>query len=53
MLLSFGFFITLYCATNGINALMDAFNHAINIAETRSFIKQRSISLFLFVILAC
>ncbi|MFI3191073.1 hypothetical protein BCS42_02695 [Crenothrix sp. D3] len=51
-LLSFGFLVTLYFATNGINALMDAFNHAINITETRSFIKQRAISLFLFVVLS-
>lgn len=51
-LLSFGFLVTLYFATNGINALMDAFNHAIHINETRSFIKQRGISLFLFVTLS-
>lgn len=51
-LLSFGFLITLYFATNGINALMEAFNHAIHVAETRTFIKQRAISLFLFVILS-
>jgi membrane protein len=51
-LLSFGFLITLYFATNGINALMDAFNHAIHVAETRTFIKQKGISLFLFVTLS-
>ncbi len=51
-LLSFGFLVTLYFATNGINALMDAFNHAIHINETRSFIKQRGVSLFLFVALS-
>jgi membrane protein len=51
-LLSFGFLITLYFSTNGINALMDAFNHAIHVAETRSFFKQRVVSLFLFVALS-
>lgn len=50
-LLSFGFFITLYFATNGINALIDAFNQAIHVVEARSFIKQRCVSLFLFVAL--
>lgn len=51
-LLSFGFLVTLYFATNGINALMDAFNQAIHVTETRSFIKQRCVSLFLFVALS-
>jgi membrane protein len=51
-LLSFGFLVTLYFATNGINALIDAFNHAIHVAETRTFIKQRGVSLFLFVVLS-
>lgn len=51
-LLSFGFLVTLYFATNGINALMEAFNQAIHAAETRSFIKQRCVSLFLFAVLS-
>ena len=50
-LLSFGFFVTLFLSTNGINALMDAFNQAIHITETRTFIRQRVISLFLFIAL--
>ncbi len=50
-LLSFGFFVTLYLSTNGINALMDAFNQSIHINETRTFFKQRAVSLFLFVAL--
>ncbi len=50
-LLSFGFFVTLYLSTNGINALMDAFNQSIHITETRTFFKQRAVSLFLFVAL--
>jgi membrane protein len=51
-LLSFGFLVTLYFATNGINALIDAFNQAIHIVETRTFIRQRVVSLFLFVALS-
>ncbi len=51
-LLSFGFFITLYFATNGINALMEAFNKSLHIKETRTFIMQRVISLFLFFMLS-
>lgn len=51
-LLSFGFLVTLYFSTNGINALMDGFNHALHVAETRTFIKQRLVSLFLFVVLS-
>ncbi|MDO9214931.1 MAG: YihY/virulence factor BrkB family protein [Methylococcales bacterium] len=50
-LLSFGFLVTLYFATNGINALIDAFNHAIHIVETRNFIQQRLVSLWLFIAL--
>lgn len=51
-LLSFGFLVTLYFATNSIHALMDAFNQAMHAAETRTFIKQRVVSLFLFVTLS-
>ncbi len=51
-LLSFGFLVTLYFATNGITALVDAFNQAIHVVETRSFIKQKVVSLFLFVALS-
>jgi membrane protein len=51
-LLSFGFLVTLYFATNSINALIDAFNHAINATENRTFIKQRVVSLFLFMTLS-
>lgn len=51
-LLSFGFLVTVYFATNGINALMEAFNQALHVVETRSFIKQRCVSLLLFVALS-
>jgi membrane protein len=50
--LSFGFLVTLYFATNGINALIDAFNHAIHIPESRNFIQQRLVSLWLFIALS-
>jgi membrane protein len=51
-LLSFGFLVTLYFSTNGINALIDAFNQAIHVIETRSFIKQRIVSLCLLAALS-
>ncbi len=49
-LLSFGFLITLYFSTNGINAMMEAFNQATHATETRTFIKQRAISILLFIV---
>lgn len=51
-LLSFGFLVTLYFSTNGIDALMQAFNHSFHASETRPFLKQRLISLLLFIILS-
>jgi membrane protein len=51
-LLSFGFLFALYFATNGINALIDAFNQATHIVETRNFIEQRLISVFLLIIIS-
>ncbi|QOY35173.1 YihY/virulence factor BrkB family protein [Anaerobacillus isosaccharinicus] len=46
-LLSFGILATIWTASNGINALIRALNRAHNIDETRSFIKLRSMSIFL------
>ena len=51
-LLSFGFLFTLYFATNGINALIDAFNQAIHVVETRGFIAQRLVSAFLLIVIS-
>jgi membrane protein len=51
-LLSFGFLVTLYFATNGINALIDAFNHSLHVTETRNFFQQRLVSLGLFIALS-
>lgn len=49
-LLSFGFILALYFATNGINAMMDAFNQSVHVAEKRSFIRQQLISILLVLI---
>jgi membrane protein len=51
-LLSVGFVMTLYFATNGVNAIIDAFNQTYHTVETRSWLKQRFISIFLVLILA-
>ncbi|MEO6883789.1 MAG: YihY/virulence factor BrkB family protein [Bacteroidia bacterium] len=49
-LLSFGFFATLYFSTNGVNAMITAFNTSYLITETRSFLMQRLVALFLFIV---
>lgn len=49
-LLSIGFLMALYFATNGINAMMDAFDQSIHISEKRSFIHQKLISILLVLI---
>lgn len=51
-LLSFGFIMTFYFATNGVNAIIEAFNSTYHTIETRSWIKQRLISLFLVIVLS-
>ena len=51
-LLSVGFLMTLYFATNGVNAVIDAFNKSYHTSENRPWIKQRLISVFLVIILA-
>ncbi len=51
-LLSVGFLMTLYFATNGVNAVIDAFNKSYHTLENRTWIKQRLISVFLVIILA-
>jgi membrane protein len=50
-LLSLGFVLSLYFSTNGINSLMQAFNSTFHTIETRSFIKQRIVSIFLLIII--
>ena len=51
-LLSIGFILSLYFATNGINSLMEAFNNTFHAIETRSAIKQRLISILLMIIIS-
>ncbi len=51
-LLSFGFLLTLYVSTNGINALMEAFNNSFHVKETRNPWMQRLLSVLLLIILS-
>ncbi|WEK21080.1 MAG: YihY/virulence factor BrkB family protein [Candidatus Pedobacter colombiensis] len=51
-LLSFGFLLSLFFATNGVHSLMMAFNKSSLIIETRTWIKQRLIAIVLTVIIA-
>ena len=50
-LLSVGFISAMYFATNGINAIITAFNETSLSLETRKWLKKRLISIFLVVIL--
>jgi len=50
-LLSVGFVLALYFSTNGVSALIEAFNSSFHIRESRSFIYQKSISLLITLIL--
>jgi len=51
-LLSIGFILALYFSTNGVSALIEAFNSSFHIRESRSFLYQRAISLLLTLILS-
>jgi membrane protein len=51
-LLSLGFIMALYFSTNGIHSLIMAFNQTRHTIETRSWIKQRLISIVLVFILS-
>ncbi len=50
-LLSFGFFTALIFATNGVNAIMQAFNESYFIEKKRNFLKQRLVALALTIVL--
>ncbi|TDQ12151.1 YihY/virulence factor BrkB family protein [Pedobacter metabolipauper] len=50
-LLSFGFILSLFFATNGIHNLMMAFNKSSLIIETRSWVKQRFIAIVLTLVI--
>lgn len=51
-LLSIGFVLSLFFATNGVHKLMVAFNKSSLIVETRSWLKQRLVAVVLTVIIA-
>lgn len=51
-LLSFGFILTLILSTNGMSALMSAFNASYKTKETRGFLRMRLIAIVLIIILA-
>lgn len=51
-LLSFGFVLSLFFATNGVHKLMMAFNKSSLIMETRSWLKQRLIAVILTLTIA-
>jgi membrane protein len=51
-LLSLGFILALFFATNGIHTLMHAFNKSSLIVETRTWLKQRFIALNLTLLIA-
>ncbi|MFJ8267663.1 YihY/virulence factor BrkB family protein [Peribacillus asahii] len=46
-LLSFGIFVTLWSASNGLNAIIRAFNRAYDVTENRSFFIARGMSIIL------
>ena len=52
-LLSIGFILTTFFATNGVNSLIEAFNSSYHINESRSIIRQRLLSLGITFLLSC
>lgn len=50
-LLSIGFFLSIFFATNGVHKLMVAFNKSSLIVETRTWLKQRLVALILTLII--
>ncbi len=51
-LLSLGFVLTFYFSTNGVNSLIEGFNSTYHTIETRSWLRQRLISLALVLIIS-
>ncbi len=51
-LLSFGFVMALYFSTNGINALISAFNASQFVSDKRNLLQRRGISVILVIILS-
>ena len=50
-ILSFGFFFSLYAATNGINSLTNAFNGALEKKKDRGFMRSRGTAALVLVLL--
>jgi membrane protein len=51
-LLSIGFLLSLFFATNGVHNLMKAFNKSSLVVETRTWLKQRMVAIILTLIIA-
>lgn len=51
-LLSFGFLLAMVFSTNGVHTLMEAFNKSSLISETRSWLKQRFVALYLTILIS-
>ena len=51
-ILSIGLILTLWSASNGMTALMNAFNVAYDVEDSRNFIKSKLLSVFFTVILS-
>lgn len=51
-LLSVGFLLAMYFATNSVNSMIDAFNKTYYTIETRSAVKQRMVSILLVFIIS-
>lgn len=51
-LLSLGFFLAMYFATNSVNSLIDAFNRTYYTIEARTAFRQRVLSIFLVFVLS-
>jgi membrane protein len=51
-LLSVGFLLTLYFATNGVSSIIEAFNQTHHTIETRSFLRQQIVSIALVIVLS-
>lgn len=51
-LLSLGFILALYFSTNGIDSIIEGFNSTVHSIETRSWFRQRLVSLFLLGVIS-
>jgi len=51
-LLSIGFILTIYYASNSISAILFAFNSSVNLTERRSFLSQKLVGVLLIMVFA-